>query len=581
MEKQKSLSCKSTRFLVLSLTLSFSLVLLSYLFSWAMQASPFIHQEAYFLLNTSSLSFKLTPLNLPSFTAPFTDLPTNTVNNTNLSNTHVKKSQLLPGFVGNNSITVSVNTTSSKSSKVLAYGVKVANLGVTHLRKPQNASGFVGKGKIGKVNDQASKGNFSTSFGNGSGEKLVNFASVSKIDEEMGKKRGKVCDVSMGRCQEGNFTASFGSRGGEKLVNFASVSKVDEGIGKKKRKVCDVSMGRWVFDEKNYPLYTNFSCPFIDEGFNCQGNGRLDKDYMKWRWQPHDCDIPRFNATNMLELIRGKRLVFAGDSINRNQWESLLCLLMGAVKDPRKVYETRGRRITKQRGNYSFRFKDYQCTVEFHVSHFLVRETKAKVGKKRKATLRIDSVDRESAKWRGADILVFNTGNWWSHYKTKAGKNYYQEGNEVYPHLDPITAYKKALATWATWVDKNVNPQKTHIFFRSTAPAHFREGQWNTGGHCREARNPLSEAYVENPAKDIIAEEIISKMRIPVTFLNVSGMSSFRIDGHPSKYGKNIVGTGHSVEDCSHWCLPGVPDAWNELLYYYIRLKQRNNLYAS
>ncbi|KAH9617225.1 hypothetical protein KSS87_014927 [Heliosperma pusillum] len=444
-----------------------------------MQASPLVHQEAYFLLNTSSLGFKLNPLNLPSFTAPFTDLPTNTVNNTYLSNTLVKKPQLLPGFVGNNSITVSVDTTSSsRSSKVLAYGVKVANLGGTHLRKPQNASGFVVKGKVG------------------------------------------------------NFTTSFGSRKGEKLVNFASVSKVDEKIGKKRVKGCDVSLGR-------------------------------------------------FNATNMLELIRGKRLVFAGDSINRNQWESLLCLLMGAVKDPRKVYETRGRRITKQRGTYSFRFKDYQCTVEFHVSHFLVRESKAKVGKKRKATLRIDSVDRDSAKWRGADILVFNTGNWWSHYKTKAGKNYYQEGNEVYPHLDPITAYRKALATWAAWVDKNVNPQKTTIFFRSTAPAHFREGQWNTGGHCREARHPLSEAYVEHPAKDIIAEEIISKMRIPVKFLNISGLSSFRIDGHPSKYGKNNVGTGRSVEDCSHWCLPGVPDAWNELLYYHILLRQLNNLYAN
>lgn len=65
----------------------------------------------------------------------------------------------------------------------------------------------------------------------------------------------------------------------------------------------------------------------------------------------------RFNATKMLELIRGKRLVFVGDSINRNQWESMLCLLMGAVKDPTKVYETRGRKITKERGNYCFKFE--------------------------------------------------------------------------------------------------------------------------------------------------------------------------------------------------------------------------------
>lgn len=64
----------------------------------------------------------------------------------------------------------------------------------------------------------------------------------------------------------------------------------------------------------------------------------------------------RFNATKMLELIRGKRLVFVGDSINRNQWESMLCMLLGAIKDPTRVYESRGRKITKEKGNYSFRF---------------------------------------------------------------------------------------------------------------------------------------------------------------------------------------------------------------------------------
>lgn len=170
----------------------------------------------------------------------------------------------------------------------------------------------------------------------------------------------------------------------------------------------------------------------------------------------------RFNATKMLEMIRGKRLVFVGDSLNRNQWESMLCLLASAVKDPKKVYETHGRRITKEKGNYSFKFvvnniylqvyptwqlfilflvkpiilflgwvsylvlvliymQDYKCTVEYYVTHFLVHESKARVGQKRVQTLRIDSVDRGSSRWRAADILVFNSAHWWSHYKTKAG----------------------------------------------------------------------------------------------------------------------------------------------------------------
>lgn len=56
---------------------------------------------------------------------------------------------------------------------------------------------------------------------------------------------------------------------------------------------CDVYDGSWVFDE-TYPLYTSDSCPFIDEGFSCGANGRMDQRYMKWRWQPKHCNIPRY-----------------------------------------------------------------------------------------------------------------------------------------------------------------------------------------------------------------------------------------------------------------------------------------------
>lgn len=58
-------------------------------------------------------------------------------------------------------------------------------------------------------------------------------------------------------------------------------------------KECDLKNGYWVFDQ-SYPLYAKDSCPFIDEGFDCEGNGRLDRNYTKWRWQPKDCDIPRY-----------------------------------------------------------------------------------------------------------------------------------------------------------------------------------------------------------------------------------------------------------------------------------------------
>ncbi|CAK7348430.1 unnamed protein product [Dovyalis caffra] len=345
----------------------------------------------------------------------------------------------------------------------------------------------------------------------------------------------------------------------------------NERIKENNMRECDITKGRWVYDA-SYPLYS--SCPSIDEGFDCVGNGRLDKDYMKWRWQPQDCNIPRFNATKMLDLIRGKRLVFVGDSINRNQWESMLCMLMEGVKDPKKVYETHGRKITKEKGNYSFKFVDYKCTVEYHVTHFLVHESKAKVGSRRVQTLRIDAIDHGTSRWRGADVLIFNTAHWWSHFKTKAGINYYQEGNQVHPQLDVSTAFRRALLTWASWVDRHVNPRKTEVFFRSSAPSHFRGGQWNSGGHCKEATHPLNEtSSISYSEKDSIVEDIIKRMKTPVTFLNITSFSGFRIDGHPSIYGKR-PSKRSSIQDCSHWCLPGVPDTWNEFLYFHLLSKQ-------
>lgn len=365
----------------------------------------------------------------------------------------------------------------------------------------------------------------------------------------------------------------------EKKIQETSIDGNGERIEEKEMKNCDISKGKWVYDA-SYPPYTNDSCPFIDEGFNCASNGRLDKDYMKWRWQPHGCEIPRFNASRMLDLIRGKRLVFVGDSINRNQWESMLCMLMGAIKDPKRVYEARGRRITKEKGNYCFRFVDYKCTVEYYVSHFLVHEGKARIGQKRKQILRIDSIDHGSSRWRGADILIFNTAHWWSHYKTQAGINYYQEGNQVHPRLNVSTAFRRSLMTWASWVDKHVNPRRTQVFFRSSSPSHFSGGRWNSGGHCTEATRPLNDTTsMIYPEKNKIVEDVISQMKTPVTLLNVTGLSAYRIDGHPSIYGNKPVNLRpSSVQDCSHWCLPGVPDTWNEMLYFHLQTKQGNRL---
>lgn len=49
--------------------------------------------------------------------------------------------------------------------------------------------------------------------------------------------------------------------------------------------------------------------------------------------------------------------MLVGDSMNRNQFESLLCLLREGLPDKTKMYETRGYKITKGRGYFIFKFE--------------------------------------------------------------------------------------------------------------------------------------------------------------------------------------------------------------------------------
>ncbi|MFS7934334.1 putative PC-Esterase [Helianthus anomalus] len=106
-------------------------------------------------------------------------------------------------------------------------------------------------------------------------------------------------------------------------------------------------------------------------------------------------------------------------------------------------------------------------------------------------------------------------------------------------------------------------------------------GQWNSGGACDHETEPIKNTTYLTPYPDkmVVLEKVFKGMKTGVTYLNVTRLTDFRKDGHPSIYRKQHYTAEEQksplhYQDCSHWCLPGVPDAWNEILYAELLVKQ-------
>lgn len=173
-------------------------------------------------------------------------------------------------------------------------------------------------------------------------------------------------------------------------------------------------------------------------------------------------------------------------------------------------------------------------------------------------------------------------------------------GNRLNKTIGIKEAFRLSLQTVKAWELSRLS--KSYFFFRSYSPSHYMyvikknalhkprtiaraltqatfnlsgngsNGTWDTGGSCADQREPLNtnshfgEEY--SWINEVITKttEGIESHGRNVRFLNITHMTELRPDGHPSRHRE--PGTPPDApEDCSHWCLPGVPDVWNQVLY--------------
>ncbi|KAK3145673.1 hypothetical protein QOZ80_3BG0255930 [Eleusine coracana subsp. coracana] len=367
---------------------------------------------------------------------------------------------------------------------------------------------------------------------------------------------------------------------------------------------CDMSSGRWVYDDKAYPLYKESACKFMSDQAACHKFGRTDLRYQHWRWQPHGCDLPRFDAFKLLRKLRNKRLAFVGDSLNRNQWVSMVCLIDTATPTLHKYMSGNGSLV-------SFKIPEYNASVEFYWSPLLVESNSDHPVHHRIAdrVVRAGSIAKHARTWNDADVLVFNSylcsvGVAVSMRQTMERRR--RARLQLLPvvapphHEDPLDLVRgsSSITTQQQWLERHVDRARTRLFFMSMSPTHFHADEWGGGGggggppnhQCFNETEPIpGEARRGRDTDPAFASAVDAQVRrleargVAVRVVNVTHLSEHRKDAHPSvhrrqwdppteeqKRGARAREPAGSDADCIHWCLPGVPDVWNLMLYAHI-----------
>jgi len=167
----------------------------------------------------------------------------------------------------------------------------------------------------------------------------------------------------------------------------------------------------------------------------------------------------------------------------------------------------------------------------------------------------------------------------------RPNSRYWSQHDEV-PRIE---AYGRVFKTWSEWLNNNIDPARTSVFFMTISPLHISPNNWGNpeGIRCVKETLPYQnysqplDLYHDMRMFDLVVKAAGSMEKVPVTVINITRMSDYRKDAHTSLYsirqGKLLTpkqkADPEKFADCIHWCLPGVPDVWNQILYTRILSK--------
>jgi hypothetical protein len=269
----------------------------------------------------------------------------------------------------------------------------------------------------------------------------------------------------------------------------------------------DYLQGRWErLDTVPEPL--NYTCGFGD--WDCTGRSAAEAERiaeaLRWVWIPSECRLHTFSTERLQSILRGRTLLFVGDSLQTEMALSMQCLSRQSVS---LVFERLDLLGCDKGPDGAADCKDVNIMLHWGT---IIR----------------------AHKLTDNDILVVNTG---AHWHTSAD------------------AFKMNSEHLARVLARLFNGT---VIFRTTIAGH---------DHCAEYRNPAkaSGSNFNWPTFDRVNSQFSGALRAAFNRALVLHVEMFemRPDGH-------MQVTKDGTEDCLHYCLPGPIHVWNLLLYHVL-----------
>jgi hypothetical protein len=320
------------------------------------------------------------------------------------------------------------------------------------------------------------------------------------------------------------------------------------------------------------------SCPFMLRNYAChEFDGERAVDLVRRRYEPHFCRLRAFDPREFLERMRGKRLIFIGDSLNRQFFISIACQLAAHVGAAAYTYQIWNRVSDYIDQQEAVDPDGSQCT-EWYRGHCFFTMTRVVFTSHDFTMMFVYQKRWDMPVWLQlmarlrpveSDVMVHSVGVFYA---------------------GDLVLQKHDMLAMVEWLEVTEYPGT--IFFREMSPSHFSDHE--SGLYQQAVTNVTCRAFNADKGyrynwKDILY--ILGKCRYGLGVgeggkakkevgrcarlhaLPVFDVAQTQHDAHFGSFAAKPDALRRQ-RDCVHWCLPSAAvDTWTAVLFNFLTNK--------